>query len=1094
MLALEKYLHRAAPIALLVVLYTSAALGAPTQQYGGAERWTALAGTVFQHLARGNEMPTSSGATAVTQDAAGFVWVGTQNGLARWDGYRFRTYQSDPASPETLPDNDIGPLHTDSRGRLWIGTDSGGPARYDYDHDRFVRYPTGPNGLSDVSIQDIADDGVGGLWVATAGGLDQLSPKTGTVTHFRHKEGDPDSLPTDELWAVRRSPDGTLWVGTARGLVRRGPGDRAFVQIPLPTPDAKVAWVWALFEDSQQRLWIGTRRQGAYVIEPKSTVARQILESGPEHATLQKDGVVVITETRPGEMWLGTLDHGIIAVDTVSFRTHKIQHDPLVQESLGDGTVYAMLKDRSGLVWICTAQAISRYDPGQSAVHTIFGESSRHDGLTDANVKGLLQQPDGRVWVGLGKNGIDVVDPAGVRTAALRSDLNRPETALSEKYVNGFARAESGDVYVGTDLGLYRVDPQARHATRLTLAGRDPNLPVWALLLQRGVLWVGGAFDGLWEVDLGATRGAHTALPARSVEGLSDRRVMTLAQDSTGSLWIGTRHGLNHFDPASGAIEHVLPDAADPSALAAGFVSALLTDHRGRLWVGTLGGGIDVLEGRSHEGRPRFHHLGVAQGLASKNVDMLLADSRGRIWASTNNGLALIDPDSFTIHTLRRAEGVVIPDYQVGSGAVTGAGELLFGGDGGLTVVQPDRLNPWSYQPPVVATDVRIAGQWVPSSYLNLSGPRRPLTLTPGANSLAVEFAALDYSAPERNRYAYQLEGFDAGWTESEPSRRLAAYTNLPPGEYLLRLRGSNRAGVWSPAVLTVPIRVLPAWFQTLTFKLLAAVAFLGLLAIAYQLRVRSIENSLQERHLARLAERDRIARELHDTLLQGVQGLILRFQAVAQQLARGDPARALILTEQALHRADLALEEGRDRIKDLRATAGDAVDLSLALAAEGEQLALTHPAQFRTSVAGAPRDLHPIVRDEVFHIARESLGNAFQHSGAQHIEAEISYGDAVLHVRIRDDGRGIGADVLDAGGRPGHFGLLRMRERAEKIHAQLKIGSKPGAGTEIHLQVPAEVAYRRAQTARSLTSTIASSWRSAAGYLALLLRRRKKS
>ena len=1088
MFALGTRRHRAVPQALLLAAYLAPALGAP----GGAERWTQLADPVFQHVVRDTEMPSSTTATALTQDAAGFVWVGTDMGLARWDGYHFRIYQLDPTNPESLPDDYILSLHTDSRGRLWIGTSSG-LARYDSGHDRFVRYSTGPNGISHVGIESIADDGAGGIWVATLDGLDQLSPKEEGVTHFRHDDSDPDSLPDNQIWAVHRSQDGSLWVGTAHGLVRRGPGERAFTPVPLPTSDGKGALILAIFEDSRQRFWIGTNHQGAYVIESKGRVARRILESDPEHSTLPKDDVQTISEPRPGEIWLGTYNHGIIAVDTASFRTHRIRHDPLVKESLAHDTVLAMLKDRSGLVWICTRQGISYYDPGQSAIHTIFAQSSRREGLTDQPGSGTLQSPDGRVWVGLMNSGIDVVDPAGGRIDTFRSDLNRPETTLAEG-VTAFARAESGDVYVGTLRGLYRVDPLARHATRLTLTGRYPSHGVVsALLLQRGVLWVGGGVDGLWKVDLASKRADLTALPARSVDGLSDPRITSIMSDTAGSLWIGTGYGLDHFNPTSGANERFLPDPADPGALAASHVTTLLTDRLGRLWVGTDGGGVDVLEGRGHDGRPRFHRLGVAQGLPNENVDMLLADSHGQIWVSTDNGLAVVDPASLTLRTLRRADGAAISNYMSGSGVLTDAGEVVFGGTGGLTVVQPDRLKAWTYSPPVVVTDVRIAGQWIPSSNLNLSGPRQPLTLSPNTNSIAVEFSALDYSAPERNRYAYELEGFDHGWMPSEPGRRLAAYTNLPPGEYRLRLRGSNRDGVWSPSELIVPIRVLPAWFQTLTFKILAGLAMLGLLSFVYQLRVRAIETRLQERHRARLAERERIARELHDTLLQGVQGLVLLFQRVAQQISRGNPDRALTLPEQALNRADQFLGEGRNRIKDLRTTEDEAADLPRALQAEGEQLVLTHPAHFHTSVEGAPRELHPIARDEVFHIARESLGNAFQHSGAQHIEAEVSYGDMLLHVRIRDDGRGIDTDVLDAGGKPGHFGLLGMRERAETMGAQLKIWSKPGAGTEIHLQVPAQVAYRRSRTTRSLTSIIASGWQLAATSLALLLRRLKK-
>ena len=1056
MLAFEKYLHRALLQTLLLVLYTSVALGTPPQPSGGAERWTALAETGFQHL----ELPTSVTPTALTQDTAGFVWVGTENGLARWDGYRFRTYQSDPASPRTLPDNDIYKLYTDSQGRLWIGTGVGGLARYDPEHDRFVRYPTGgPNGLSDVGIWDIAEDGAGGLWVATmTGGLDQLSPETGKVTHFRHDERDPDSLPSDRIRAVWRSPDDTLWVAAGSGLVRRAPGGRAFVPVPLPVSDGQAPHVSSLFEDSRQRLWIGTTR-GAYVIEPKGTVARQILESDPEHSTLQTEGVLSIAEARPGEIWLGTRDHGIVAVDTVSFRTHRNQHDPTVKESLGNGSVYAMLKDRSGVVWICTTGLVSRYDPGQSAVHTIFGESSRHDGLTDAEIDAILQLPDGHVWLGLGKNGIDVVDPVGVRTGALRPDPTRPETAL-QSHVTVFARAESGEVYVGTLMGLYRVDPEARRATRLTLTGRDPSLSVFALLLQRGVLWVGGGGDGLWKVDLSAARGAaRMALPARHVDGLSNPRVLSIQPDSAGSLWIGTMHGLNHFDPTSGALERILPDAADPAgALITGYVTALLTDQGGRLWVGTYGGGIEVMEGRDHDSRPRFRRLGTAQGLPNENVDMLLQDSRGRIWASTDNGLAVVDPASFAIHALQRAEGVVISNYFYGSGAVTAAGELLFGGVGGLTVVQSDRLNPWSYQPPVVVTDVRIGGKAVPSSYLNLSGARRPLTLTPSANSLAVEFAALDYSAPERNQYAYELEGFEQDWTESEPSRRLAAYNNLPPGDYQLRLRGSNRDGVWTPSVLTVPIRVLPAWFQTVAFKVLFGAAMLGLLLLVYRLRIRSIEKNLDERHLTRLAERDRIARELHDTLLQSTEGLILKLHSVVGRLAPDDPGRALLSS--SLDRASELAYEGRERIKGLREGARPRPEIGQALEKVAREMGQDSALRVELKPEGRVRELRPYIWEELYRIGYEAVWNVYRHAHAGRISLLVDYGEHELLIRIGDDGRGIAPGVPQSAAAGGHFGLAGMRERARGMDAKLHIGRGEAGGTQVEIRIHARLAY----------------------------------
>jgi ligand-binding sensor domain-containing protein/signal transduction histidine kinase len=1057
----DKPLRQILPTAYLLVLCASAALCAPAQQPVAVDGRTALAATFFQHIARDRELPEAGVPMALAQDAEGFMWIGTQNGLARWDGYRFRTYRSEPASPGALPDNVIQTLYTDSRGSLWIGTLSAGLARYDRDHDRFVRYPIGPSGLSNVSIRNIADDEAGGVWVATEGGLDHVSAQAGTIRHLRHDPRDPHSLPDDRISVVLGDRDGTLWVATfAAGLVRRRPGERDFIPVPVPTPDGKAALIHTLFEDTQRRVWIGTERNGAYLIAPGDTDARQVLESGPEHSTLSTEKVYAITEARPGEIWLGTQGDGIVVVDTATFGTHRIQHNPLLQESLADDIVNALFKDRSGLVWVGTQRAISVYDPGQAAVDTIFGASSR-PGLAGESVMAILPRPGGSIWLGIVRNGIDVLDPAGVTTALLRPDPNRPQQqgVLPRDSVLAFARAESGDTYVGTGRGVYRVDPPARQATRLILAGHELDFRAQALLLQPGVLWVGGP-EGLWEVELGSTAGAQTTLPARNVQGLSDQRVTVLERGPAGSLWIGTRHGLNHFDPASASIERILPDATDPSALTAGFVSALLTDRRGRLWVGTYGGGIDVLEGRDPNGRARFHHLGVGQGLTNESIDMLLADSRGRIWASTDNGLASVDPDSLTVQSLRRAEGVAISNYWQGAGAVTADGELVFGAINGLTVVHPDRLKPWSYQPPVVVTDAHIGGKWVPSSYLNVAGgAHEPLTITPGANSIAVEFAALDYSAPERNRYAYQLEGFDANWMETDSAHRLAAYTNLPPGNYRLHLRGSNRDGLWSDVMLTVPVRVLPAWFQTLAFRLLAGVAALGLLVLAYRLRIRYLAEKLQERHLGRLAERDRIARELHDTLLQSTEGLILKVHSVVGQLSTEDPRRALLTA--TLDRASELAYEGRERIQGLRGAARPRPEIGQVLEKVAREMVQGSATRLELELDGRVRELRPYVWEELYRIGYEALWNAYRHAHANQITVSVSYGDRELLVRIGDNGAGIAPEKLHPAGASGHFGLAGMRERARDIEARLCIESgEGGRGTRVEIRINSLLAY----------------------------------
>jgi diguanylate cyclase (GGDEF)-like protein len=826
-------------------------------------RWGALADVVFEHLARDNELPNSTVPMALAEDGEGFLWVGTQGGLARWDGYHFRSYRADPSVPGSLPDNVIKKLHTDSLGRLWIATNSGGVARYDRDLDRFVTYAVGPTGLSNASVRDIIDDGAGGVWIATDGGLDHLRSDTEQIEHLRHEPNNAESLPDNSVRALFRDSEGGLWVGTAAGLVRRELGRTRFAPVALGLPEGKIAVAWSFFQDSAGRVWVGTVRQGAFVIDLQEHTARAVVETDTAQPTLQSEGIHAISEVVPGTIWLGTDGHGIVAVDTRSFKTRRIRHDPTLLSSLADDTVQALHTDRSGLVWICTNRGISRYNSRQAAIYTVFGGSSRVASLSDSDVDSILPMSDDRVWLGLGSNGIDVLDPRGLRVAALRPDPEHPLTALPKDYVNALVRGPTGDVYIGTEQGLYRADRLARGVVRVSQPQHDPSSAVWTLYLQQNVLWVGG-FDGLWALSLGPDGKVTGA--AAVVEGLTDQRVTVIDRGPGGSLWVGTKNGLNRLDPVTRAVERILPDPHVPSALSSGYIATLLTDRRGRLWVGTLGAGINVMDRREHDGRPHFTRLSARQGLASENIDKLLEDARGEIWASTDDGLAMIDPNSLEVRTLRRAEGVAIANHWAGAGASTPQGELLFGALGGLVIVRPEKLSSWSYRPPIVVTDVRVGGKRVPASSFDTEHVLVPLTVNPGANSIAVEFAALDFSAPERNRYAYRLEGFDPDWIETEPSRRVASYTNLPPGDYTLKLRGSNRDGLWTDTVLSVPIRILPAWYQTVAFRILAGIVFFVLIAAVVQGRtvyLRRARRELERQVIERTAELRESQRQL---------------------------------------------------------------------------------------------------------------------------------------------------------------------------------------------------------------------------------------
>lgn len=816
-----------------------------------AERWEGLVDTVFTHIIRNDERPASAGVTALAEDGDGFLWSGSQIGLDRWDGYHFRTYRPAADIPGALPDNYINALHTDPKGRLWVGTNSAGLALYDANLDRFIVYPAGADGLSHISVNAIADDGAGGLWVGTVGGLDQLDPVTGVVRHLRHDVNDSASLPDNNVLALQRDHSGTLWVGTPGGLARLDRGVNRFSLIPLPIKSGQAPEISALFEDSEGRMWIGTHGQGAYVIDAGERTARAVVESGYDAKSMLANEIVrAVLEIRPGIVWIGTDSLGIVAIDTVGFKTHRIRHDPTLPSSVGNGAVFALHRDRAGLIWVGTDRGFSRHDASQTAISTVFGASSRKDSVSAADVAAVLEVPDGRIWLGLGNNGIDVLDPAGVRVAALRPDPKHPERALPGKFVTALATATNAadaDVYIGTRLGLYRADSAARGVVRVSVPERLPAADVSSLIADDGVLWVGGA-GGLRGLDLGAGNAARIRFA--STAQLTDQRVTVMSRGSGGSLWVGTENGLNRIDFAARDVEQIKTDPADPQAPPMGYVSSLLTDRQGRLWVGTLGGGISVLQFEASNSRVHFRKVGLAQGLRNNIIDQLLQDTHGRIWASTDDGIAVIDPETFAVRTLQSADGVMIQTNWAGSGAQTAAGELLFGGAGGMTLIRPDRLKSWNYHPPIVVTNVRVGGKLTHADRFNARNATDLLTIAPDANSLAVEFAALDYSAPEHIRYAYRLDGYDKDWVDADPNQRVAAYTNLAPGNYILRLRGTNRSGVWTDTTLPMRIRVLPAWFQTKGFRFLLGLA--GLAGLAGLMHVRTAYLRHRQRELER--------------------------------------------------------------------------------------------------------------------------------------------------------------------------------------------------------------------------------------------------
>ncbi len=883
-------LWRAVAVALLL------APGAAAAPVSDSSPWDAFADIGFLHYDQSSGLP-SPVVTAMTEDAAGFLWVGTQGGLGRWDGYRFRSYRPVPGHPEALADAWISALLADQRHRLWVGTTAGGLMRFDPLTQRF----TAVAGLPSPAVDALADAGDGRIWVATDGGLALLDPDHG-VTTYRHQAGDPGSLPDDHVSAVLVGRDHTVWVATQAGLVRRAAGQDRFTLVSLYPAQAgrRDRAITALFEDSDGQIWVGTRANGAFRIPPGGTAVLPVAETGAGEEPLASDWVATIGAGRAGEVWLGTAGHGIVVVDRASLRTTRIRHRPDAPRSLASDDTDLIYQDRSGGVWVGATGALSRLESA-AGVRTLSA-TGPSPALSEGTVYSILAAADGRVWAGLPTKGIDVIDLERRSVAHVVSQSGAPATTLIGKFVVTMAQSPSGRIYIGSSAGLYQVDADGQHLARVTVAGRDPGASVYMLAVVGDTLWIGGTHDGLWSMrpDRADPQVQHYA-----ADRLTDPRIVSLAPGPGGVLWVGTRNGLNRLDTASGRVERILPRPNDQTALTTPSVTSLLLDRSGRLWASTQGGGIQILTGR-RDGAPIFHHVTVADGLPSDNVASLLQDRGGRVWADTEGGIAVLDPARLTAQPLGHADGLPVSVPWDHAAAITRAGDLLFGANGAsaLTVITPSRFVPWRYAPPLVITDLKLGGVELPTD--GLAGA--PLVAKAGHNSLDVEFAALDYSAPEDNRYRYWLEGFDKGWIDTDATRRVAAYTNLPPGHYVLHLRGSNRAGVWSPLVLDLPLSVRPAWNQTWGFTAAIALAAILVLALVVRLRTMAMRKragmlaALVDRRTAELRESQGVLEDLayRDTLtgLANRRRFSETMTRLIDDAQHGGPAFALILID----------------------------------------------------------------------------------------------------------------------------------------------------------------------------------------------------
>jgi signal transduction histidine kinase/ligand-binding sensor domain-containing protein len=989
-------------------------------------------------------LPQSS-VYVIHQDRRGFLWFGTREGLGRWDGAEMRSWKSMPFTPNALEGSIVRRLVEDRTGNLWFTTQAADrrPMR--------IAQLVGPEHET-VRTYAFAHavpflDRDGDAWVADRDSLWRFDGSRFSAVTPRFHRSDPVAAFMDS--------DGTIFVtGEGSGGIERYASDSTRVVIEDPEPnwnDPDVLHIAGFFEDERGTLWVPGR--GLRRLDSTRT---RLMKADNVPSALDTVGTTQIVQDPDGWLWLGTLD-GVYRFDPAL--THFERYPLRLPGNVAtQNWVRAIARDRSGAIWAGTAWGLHRYDPADDVFGVLAHDPTNPNTIGSGIVLSLFEDATGSLWVGTLAGGLNRIDR---RTSNVQRFRHRPgdPNSLANDFVWSLADAGNGRIWAGLGSGLALIDPNGTPAVRhIDLGPPTPGWPasVTSLRVDRdGGLWIGGGARLLYRAASGNLRRYDLPVAAE---------IHAILLDGA-ALWLGTTAGLVHLDPQTGTTRVFRHNPTDPKSLADDVVISLFRDRAGTIWAGT-NRGLNRLESDSV-----FTLFDARAGFPSSVIYTIQQDDDGRLWLATNRGLVRFDPSvaGGGVRVYDAASGVGNVEFNRNAGLRGRDGTLYFGGDRGVTYFHPSTLRDNTYRPPVLITAMHLSTRegTRTSGYVG----NDTVLVAPDDYTVTFELAALSFTQPQRNRYAYRLEGFDAQWAQAG-TNRVVSYTNLPPGRYVFRARASNEDGTWNVDGVSVPVIVQPWLWETLWFRVLASLAVIAAAATiaAYAQRNRSRRQLETLRHQRALDdERARISRDMHDEV-----GASLTEIAILSELAvRRDDERT--------QRSELDKIAGRSRrmldaIGEIIWALDPGHDQSDHLASYLREFAAGYleSAGLRAELSFATTDsastLTSEFRRNVFLILKEALANVAKHAHANTVRVELVQHDDHLELTISDDGVGIDdqvggtigsafgertADSIDTAADARHHGLTNMRQRASAVGASLSVEALPGGGTRVHLDAP---------------------------------------
>ncbi len=1012
---------------------------------------------------------------SIFQDSRGFMWFGTQAGLNRFDGYEFKIFKHNPADSLSISNNWIWDIFEDSRGTLWIGTFGGGLNRFDHETETFRAFRHNPkdsaNTLLDDTIWFVDEDDAGILWVSGNTGLNRFDPATGGIRHFRFTETD------NNCFHHVKNAQNELFFTTPQFFYRFDMRTCEYTQYPIyaDTPGKMSTLRSPIALDNDGAIWLGTGDGLLRLTFDKKAVSDRHLFTS-ENSNLLKNGIMSLFIDNQNVLYAGS-ESGLhtLNLNDPAFRQNphaaeftQITHSPFIQTSLKNNRIYAIGESRGGELWVGTELGLSRHDRSNRKFEHFAYNPGEKNTLANPLVLDIEEDSQQRLWIAT-HNGLSMFDPNTRQFSQFNSGGNKPAESLRNSYVFSLLEdaRKPGGMWVGTIRGgLHWLDWKTGKFQQYPFAPGQKNgtlsANIYTIYADKSrQLWVGTS-GGVSRYLRNENRFDRVADSLFS-QPLSHKFVYSILQDHFDQFWFGTAGGLNHFDPVSGEITAYLNNPGEPQSLSNNFVLCLHESPKtGDIWIGTNGG----LNRLVREPEVHFRSYRQKDGLPDDLIYGILEDDTGNLWLSAQNGLvkAEIFGDSLAFTLFTKSDGLQGDEFNMNAFLRGKNGKMYFGGSNGFNAFFPENVTENQFVPPVAITDFRVLNESVPIAGNGQKMHPKTYTIPKTINMLdalelswrqnvfSFEFAALNFTNPQENEFAYMMEGFDENWIYSG-NRRFVTYTNLDPGEYVFRVKASNNDGVWNETGKAIRIAITPPPWRTWWAGIIYAIIILGGIYGIIRFRIREAQRKIGEQSRidrAKTEERERVrkksAADFHDEA-----GHLITKITLFLELARRQASENKLLNEylDKMEEHTKSLAGGmRDFIWGLDPEKDSLQETLIRLRDFGNKLFQHSDVRFIASplVSDFGRvELDIDDRRAIMFIFKEAMHNCLKHASATNASLDAHLDGESLQIAFSDNGKGISQHPKTGG-----YGLKNMQSRAAKMGATLQISSEADRGTRI--------------------------------------------